>query len=197
MHRILLPAALCLPLFACGDEDDPKDDTGGLAGEDISCDWFEGQNCWKDHVAGAATCAIPDAVGAFNANFTICGFPDGSEVHFDTPAPVAGSPTEDDFFDYPWNFEMFVGGSSCLSYATGDSTWSVETSEGSFDSLTSGGETQLTCPSGDQVVIGAFSMFSDWDWNTLPGYVAMSSAGLSFGLTGGAEDVTLFSCAPE
>jgi len=197
MHRISLTATLCLTLLACGDEEDSKDDTGGLAGEAISCDWFDGDNCWKEHVVSAQACAIPDVTGTFNANFTICSFPDGTEVHFDTPAPVAGSPTEDDFFDYPWNFEIFVGGSSCLSYTTGEYSWSLETPDGSFDSLVSSGENQLTCPSGDQVVIGTMTIFSDCDWNSLPGYVAMSGAGMSFGLTGGAEDLTLFSCSPE
>jgi hypothetical protein len=193
MPRNLVPIALLLPLWACGDKE-PGEDTDTLAGEEISCDWFAGDNCWKEQVASAASCAAPDGSGTFNADFTVCSYGDGTEIHFDTPAPAVGSPTEDEFFDYAWNFEILIGGSTCLSFTTDDTTWSVETPEGTFSSYTHSGTTQYSCPSGEQYTIGAMSLFTDCDWDTLPGTISMSGGSLALGLTGGADDLTLFSC---
>jgi hypothetical protein len=188
-----LPILLALSLPACGDKE-PGDDTGELAGEPIDCSWFEGENCWKEQVASAAACAAPEGFGTFNADYTICSYADGTEVHFDSPAPAAGSPTEDEFFDYLWSFEIFVGGTSCTSYTTGEATWSLETPDGVFTALTQSGTTQYTCPAGDQYTIGAMAAFTDCDWGSLPSYVATSGSSLMFALSGTDDHVILFSC---
>lgn len=187
---------ICVGLVGCpgnGETDDDDDDDLPA----IDCEWFAGDNCWKDTVTAAAACAAPEGeTGVFDAAFEVCTFTDGTEVHFAEPPPVEGSPNEGDTQSYFWDFEIAAGGSTCMSMVESDLSWEFETSIGTFlyefESLT----THITCPDGEQGSISGFAML-ECEFGDLPQFAWTHASSVSFDLGGGADgSVRLFTCAP-
>ena len=108
MSLLLLLTAFLLP--ACDDAGEPED-TG--AAEEIGCDWFAADNCWRASVTAAMACVPAGGIaGEFDGTRSTCTGEDGSVVRFATPVPT------DDFSDYSWDFDVEAGGSACLSFVS-------------------------------------------------------------------------------
>ncbi len=185
----LAPVAGCLLLavsvFACGDE---------LIGQEIGCDWFTGENCWKASLEAAAPCLHPaDDIGTLSADGTQCDFTDGTQVVFLNPIDLANM----DY--YRWNFEIHNDDAICMSfYENSSDRRTLTTSLGVYRDEPKGRGIQISCPSGTKYKVLIASNLSTCEnfKKILPGIKAdWDNAVVSFTLTGGPEgDTLIFSC---
>lgn len=176
--------ALLASLLAlgCGSDDD---DSGGLPGEPVTCDWFAGDNCWRSLVNEFGACAS-DSQGTFDAAGTTCTTADGGSVTFDSPLP-ADIPT-----DYPWHFTVENNATLCGRFQAPERSFVLTTPNGVVRAEARGLGEVVTCPDGSQYSIGiaaAFECLFD-----LPGIGWGAGSVVSVNLMG-ADDGSAFSCA--
>ena len=179
-------ALLLAALFtACGPE---------LLGEEIGCDWFSGDNCWKASLEAAAGCFhADDDKGVLAADGRSCTFPDGTEISFHETVDLAHLDT------MRWDFSITSNGQFCLSFREPDAeTRELETVLGTYREEVINSGLQYTCPSGQRYkVLRANNLLSCDDWKSiLPGVqVLWSETGLSFSFKGGPQGTTsVFAC---
>ncbi|HUT99857.1 MAG TPA: hypothetical protein VM425_00295 [Myxococcota bacterium] len=180
----LLAATFC----ACGDE---------LVGEEIGCDWFSGENCWKASLTAAADCLHPtDDIGTLSADGTQCDFTDGTQIVFLNPIDLANM----DY--YRWNFEIHKDDAICMSFCENSSDRrTLTTSLGVYWDEPRGLGIQISCPSGTKykVLVASNLITCENFKKILPGIkAAWENAVVSFTLTGGPDgDTPIFTCHPE
>lgn len=167
---------------ACGE----KEETGAIV-EEVTCEWIEGDNCWKESLVEAALCAAdPTVEGTFNADLTVCTYNDGTVINFKNPASNFG-------MDYLWDFEIVKNGSSCMSFSETETVFSLTTSLGTFIETGSMSTVEFQCPDDSVYGMNGMSML-ECNWDHLMGY-SYTTSPVSFTLIGdGAEGVTLFTC---
>ena len=183
-----MPCCLALVPLALACEGN-KEDSGDIPTAD--CDWFEGDNCWKDTLAPAgALLPAADAVGTFDGDARTCTYPDGLTVTLGTPFVY---PIPD---NHRWDIRITRGGDLVVEVVEGENgDMEVTTTAGTFASVAAGFGAEYVCPSGERWGVGLESL--ECDWMTLPGWSNVSSPGyLSFALSGGPEgDFHLFACS--
>jgi len=193
-------AAFAVLLGACGSGSGTSD-----VGE-LDCAFVQSDNCWLQLVDQVALCAPSDeAIGVFNADRTVCEYPDGMRVEFDAAVPAA-IPEQID-----WRFTVLnPDGTACvrwddqppssmsvdLEVTAGDQTLAME---GTLSGLT------LTCPDGSLYftseplsVITGCGAPRDYGLpvttiRTAPGFVGLAIA-LGEEPSGADIEVTLFRC---
>lgn len=181
----LLLAVSCL---SCGDE---------LIGEEIGCDWFSGENCWKASLAAAAACLHPtDDLGTLSADLTHCDFSDGTQIVFLDPIDLENIDL------YRWNFEINKDNAVCMSFRENNSDRrTLTTSLGVYQDEPKGLGIQISCPSGIKykVLVASNLLTCENYKKILPGLKAnWQDSVVSFTLTGGPSgDTPIFSCKPE
>lgn len=158
--------------------------------EEVGCDFFENDNCWKRGVAEANACVDTTADGTLSGDRLICTYPDGTTINFEDPVPM-------DFSDdsYLWRFEIVTNGSSCATFReASDGGVSLTTARGEFVEEIDGFTVRMTCPSGDTFKIDGFDAL-ECGFDVLPGYsTSVGSFGASFTLLGTDANEQLFSC---
>lgn len=190
-RRILLMglSALLLTIGSAGCSDD--DDSGGTT---VGCDWFAGDNCFKQSVEAAAQCGHePSEHGTLSVDGLSCTFADGTEITFGRTVFEAG---ED---DYLWDFEITRNGVFCMSFTEPEEGFTeLVTSLGTANIAREGMSLQLTCPDGSSYTVpNAMDLMSCLE--DLPGHtVGHSSSYVSLSLMGGGSvDQHLFTCSSE
>jgi len=109
----------------------------------LDCAWLAGDNCLKATLQAAMSCTEPlTQIGAFNADNTICTYPDGVAVTFDAPVqfPLGLNPPG-------WHFSVTRAGAECLRFDSTDNVNFKLVVNG--NTLTNGGyPLTITCPDG-------------------------------------------------
>lgn len=183
------PLCFVLAVFAlegCSSEDE------SAPGTPIGCQWFEGDNCYKETVEAIYACVEAAQVGSFDTDQRVCSLPDGTAFTFASPPPL----TFDD--EGVWDFEITMDGAFCGSVRelgpAPDDPLVFESSLGEFRQELVGLELVLTCPDGDKYKIGALDSFM-CDLSTLPGYgYSTTSDLLNFSLSGASSSDPLLYC---
>ncbi len=203
-----------LVLIACGGKG--SDDTGSVldSGGEINtpepvepvvpdCAWFTGDNCWKSAVRAVDACLPTDRdAGAFAPDFQTCSFGDDGRLNLSS-TDTFSTPFEWSSLDVRGFQLTDQTGSTCVSYlaesGTDSTSWVVTTSEGEVryevpDLLSVGG--LLTCPDGAIYDLGE-DIMSCPDANTYWPFMSHAATGssLTFGMQGGDETLSLFTCA--
>jgi len=171
------------------------DSGSSFDGEEIGCDWFAGDNCWKSTLAAASDCLPADgADGILSADGTSCTFEDGTEVIFNNPYDSEALDND----DYLWDFELRSNDSLCLAYREpSGSSMEITTAEGVF-SESAIFSMEITCPDGSQYKVSNAMSLMDCEGGLgdLPGTsYSWQENSVSFGLLGGSDGSTsLFWC---
>jgi hypothetical protein len=172
-------------LAACGDE---------LIGTEISCEWFEGENCWKASLQAALPCTHElEDKGVLSPDGTGCTFLDGSTITFHNPLDLSEMET------HLWDFTIETNGTFCMSF----SEPSIEkrilvTSLGTYVEQVKELGVQFTCPDGLNYKVVSASMLArcpDYQ-KILPGLkTAWSDTAIMFSMAGGPDgNFHVFSC---
>lgn len=185
-------ATLPLLTLACGDDDGDK-------GDPLTCEWLEGDNCWKESVKAATQgCAPGEATGVLSADGKTCTFEDGAVINFAKPIDLKAGTN-----DIEWDFSIVRGGQECASFRETDSGGSTTqltftTALGSFTEHVEGTTLSMACPDGAAYSANGFSLLQQCEnaFSILPG-TATSGTGttVSFSLLGAAGgSAPLFVC---
>jgi hypothetical protein len=170
----------------------------GCSEEDtLTCEWLQGDNCWKSTGALAMSCLPPmNESGVLAADNRTCTYATGSVVTFDK-ALVLPLPDgqEEDYF----KFTVATGGQTCLRYQSQGSGFDLTVQGQTFKERATGGlGISVTCPDGKSYKnSNAFDLLSceGGIFGGLPGNTwSSSSLGLSFGLIGTTESIQVFDC---
>ncbi len=184
MKSTIIVVAL-VGLFGCG---------GGP--KEISCDWFEGDNCWKKSVAAAVACIPTGETGVLSADRTSCSYSDNTLVTFANAVPETAPGS------YAWDLSITKGGATCASFldltSNGGGDFRLETSLGVFrkdgDNPNEGSNVVFTCPDGEYQIdfLDALDCV-----DSFPGFGASAtptSASLSFLGAGSGTSANLVNC---
>jgi len=184
-------ASLALLAFltaSCGQE---------LLGVEIGCEWFEGQNCWKESLEALGHCTHDiEQKGALKTDGSACTFDDGTEIVFHNPVKL------DQMNTHLWDFEIFMDGSLCMSFKEPSTNKRIlATSLGTYVEKLINLGVQFNCPDGSRYKVpnaSALGTCEDYK-DILPGISsAWSDSALMFSLTGGEDGVVhIFSCQQE
>ena len=173
-------------------------DDGGVPGEEVGCEWFDGYNCWKQNVEAAAACAHDSTEdGTMMAGGTTCSFTDGTVITFENPVDL------NNMDNYEWIFDITVGGVPCMSYSNPDfGPLELTTSEGTYTERMYSATLGITCPDGSQYKVDdALSLLDCPDaLDILPGHIATwSQTEMRFSLhgRGSSGPLHLFHCVVQ
>lgn len=188
--KTILSATLLLVVLAaaCGPE---------LLGEEIGCDWFSGNNCWKASLETAAACLHDGSdTGILAADGRSCTYQDGTEILFHNPVDLVHLES------MRWDFDINLSGQTCLAFSEpATETRVLETALGTYREDVINIGLQITCPSGERFqVLRANDLLTCDDWKAIiPGIqVLWSDTGLSFSFKGGPQGTTgAFACELE
>jgi hypothetical protein len=127
-----------------------------VVGEDVTCYWFENDNCWTSFVSAAMECSLAGSEpGVFDADLAFCGYEDGSgAVVLELPmSEMPQWPT------HLGGFEVVDPEGSCLIYAqSGDGSWSLDHKGEVFTTFADSDGLTYVCPDGS-AYHAAFDLF--------------------------------------
>ena len=191
--KIGLPLLLVVILLGCGAAQEED-----LPGEEITCEWFEGSNCWRTSLASFSD-SLPDgnALGIFSADGKTCVYDDGTEIIFVEPIELARLDEQDYLIDFLWDFEIRTGGDFLASYREPDTGGLLLISgTGTFKIDSQAPSIIITCPSGLQYNLPQAGLLQVCDPGDIPSKrVTWEPDGVTFSIggTGGANRL-LFNC---
>ncbi len=181
--RLVLALAGLVVLFACGEE---------LVGEEIGCEWFEGQNCWKASLDAATSCFHPeDQPCQLDAGGTRCDFGDGSRIDFTVPVDISSVGQQD--WEQVWHFTIRKDGQACLTFQeVPGQLHQLETPSGTYSEKLVNVGIQITCPTGERykVLVASNLAYCENARDILPGLFYSTddqNTSISFFFNGGAE----------
>ncbi len=181
--------AMGLLSLGCSDE---------LQGEEILCDWFSEDNCWKQSLEAASACAHDPALeeGVLTADGKSCHFVDGTTISFRNPLDLQSMTT------HLWDFKIERDQSFCLSFSEPSLEKRIlETSLGIYVEELMNMGLQITCPDQQKYKVLLAPQLSTCDNpdKILPGLsIDWSDTAIRFAFTGGEDGkLTLFSCLLE
>ena len=181
-------ACLALLALGCGGEDE--------APATLTCEWLTSpDNCWRDAVAEAASCAPGDSVtGTLSADGLSCSYVDTWDLSFDQALvlPI-------DFDTHAWRFTLNSQGGLCARFEEpNDSSMKLTVASGSVTLGASASSYSITCQDGRRYSNpDPFSLLGCGDLSGLPGHASgTSSSSASFALFGGPSGSTsIWSCS--
>ncbi len=158
--------------------------------EEIGCDWFAGDNCWKSTVNQAKDC-LPDenTSGTLSDDGTECTYEDGTKVIFNNPYDS----TALDKDTYLWDFEIRGPSGTCLSYKEqSDGGFEVSSSAGTYKESGSA-MVDISCPNGSEYSANGFKLLScEQGLSILPGKAySWTENSIYFSLLGFGENALL------
>lgn len=180
-----LAVLFCLQLLACG-----SDESSSSSPTSIGCEWFTGQNCWKDVGVAATSCVDQTAQGTFSADGRQCTYADGTVVTLARPLAEIGG-------DVPWDITVTKNGTECIHYREEVAGVTVETTLGTFSEGPWGTKLLITCPDGAEYAMEgiAFVECGLAAPDSFPGHSGSSgSTGAAFELDGMTPAVKLMDC---
>ena len=178
---------LCVLVTGCGEE---------LIGVEIGCEWFEGNNCWKESLAACQTCAHDERFkGTLSLDGSRCSFTDGTEITFNNPVDISN------IKDHLWDFEIKKNGTFCMSFSEPNYDKRVLiTSLGTYTEQLKNIGVQFTCPDGNNYQVqsaNALGTCEDYQ-NILPGVSIAWDPDIRFSFLGGSDGaLQIFTCTAQ
>jgi hypothetical protein len=186
MRLILAP--LLLALAAC-DGTTGKDDTEDTNDTDepctgdcgpLTCDWFAGENCWKDGIVEAAAC-LPGGTATFSGDRASCEYADGTTVTFGEAVPTS------DPGMYAWQLEVTDASDAfCASFAVTPDGYEIVSASGTVEMIQAGYDEDVVCQDATEVHSDNALGLQECDPATVPGTLTDWAGGtFTFSISGG------------
>lgn len=165
---------------ACADNDDE-------ASSGPTCEWFEGDNCYKALMSAAAACLPPgNTRGQTAGDEASCVYSDGHAVEFLEPIANWGTG--------PWHVRQTTAGVPCLELEATQSSLVLTGAAGTFR-RESGADMRIECPDGKTHVVG-LAAASGCDPRHVPRMTWRAYAAVVLQGTGVEGGTLLFDCNP-